>query len=220
MNSLLKSDRILARLLELHPKKIDLALDRVLRLLHDLDDPHLKLPPVIHVAGTNGKGSTVAYLRAILEAAGLRVQSNVPVPGAVETARLDVVGHSLIDLGDDEYTRGRPHPMIDPELRNDLLAKTLADPAVAVVLLDVVIGYGAHPDPAGLIAQVVESAAKARPGCLPVVIASITGTDADPQGYSRQAARLAASGVLVAASNARAASLAAGVVLGSAPMVS
>ncbi len=170
--------------------------------------------------GLYSGGTLCNEAQIVLMAAGLRVQSNVPVPGAVETARLDVVGHSLIDLGDDEYTRGRPHPMIDPELRNDLLAKTLADPAVAVVLLDVVIGYGAHPDPAGLIAQVVESAAKARPGSLAVVIASITGTDADPQGYSRQAARLAASGVLVAASNARAASLAAGVVLGSAPMVS
>ena len=77
MNSLLKSDRILARLLELHPKKIDLALDRVLRLLHDLDDPHLKLPPVIHVAGTNGKGSVCAFSRAMLEAQGLKVHMHI-----------------------------------------------------------------------------------------------------------------------------------------------
>ena len=77
MNSLFKSDRILARLLELHPKKIDLALDRVLRLLHDLDDPHLKLPPVIHVAGTNGKGSVCAFSRAMLEAQGLKVHMHI-----------------------------------------------------------------------------------------------------------------------------------------------
>ena len=77
MNSLLPSDRILARLLELHPKKIDLALDRVLRLLHDLDDPHLKLPPVIHVAGTNGKGSVCAFSRAMLEAQGLKVHMHI-----------------------------------------------------------------------------------------------------------------------------------------------
>jgi dihydrofolate synthase / folylpolyglutamate synthase len=67
------SDRILERLLTLHPKLIDLSLDRVMRLLKTLGDPQDELPPVIHVAGTNGKGSTVAFLRAFLEAAGQRV---------------------------------------------------------------------------------------------------------------------------------------------------
>jgi dihydrofolate synthase/folylpolyglutamate synthase len=66
------SDKVLARLLSLHPKLIDLSLDRVVRLLGQLGDPHKKLPPVIHVAGTNGKGSVVAYLRAMLEASGRR----------------------------------------------------------------------------------------------------------------------------------------------------
>lgn len=66
-------DSILTRLLALHPKRIDLSLDRVERLLAALDHPERKLPPVIHIAGTNGKGSTTAFLRAILEAAGLRV---------------------------------------------------------------------------------------------------------------------------------------------------
>src|SRR5882757_7143202 len=68
-------DSIVARLNALHPKRIDLSLDRVLRLLAALDHPERKLPPVIHVAGTNGKGSTLAFLRAILEAAGLRVHA-------------------------------------------------------------------------------------------------------------------------------------------------
>ena len=67
------SDATLARLLDLHPRFIDLRLDRVLAFLDDLGNPQNKLPPVIHVAGTNGKGSVVACLRAILEAAGLRV---------------------------------------------------------------------------------------------------------------------------------------------------
>jgi len=71
-----RSDAVLKRLLALHPKKIDLALDRILRLLHELGDPHLKLPPVIHVAGTNGKGSCCAFLRAMLEAQGLRVHTH------------------------------------------------------------------------------------------------------------------------------------------------
>jgi dihydrofolate synthase / folylpolyglutamate synthase len=68
-------DFIVARLTSLHPKRIDLSLDRVRRLLAALDHPEKKLPPVIHVAGTNGKGSTIAFLRAVLEAAGKRVHT-------------------------------------------------------------------------------------------------------------------------------------------------
>ena len=66
-------DAIVARLTALHPKRIDLSLERIERLLAALDHPERRLPPVIHVAGTNGKGSTIAFLRAILEAAGKRV---------------------------------------------------------------------------------------------------------------------------------------------------
>src|SRR5437899_4296029 len=66
-------DTIVARLTQLHPKLIDLSLDRMWRILGALGNPQRRLPPVIHVAGTNGKGSTIAFMRAILEAAGLRV---------------------------------------------------------------------------------------------------------------------------------------------------
>ena len=76
---------LIARLSALHPKRIDLNLERMHRLLARLDHPERKLPPVIHVAGTNGKGSTIAYLRAILEAAGLRVHVYTsPVSGAAQ----------------------------------------------------------------------------------------------------------------------------------------
>lgn len=69
------SDAILARLMTLHPKVIDLSLDRVLDLLDKLDNPHRRLPPVVHIAGTNGKGSVAAYMRAALESAGYRVHA-------------------------------------------------------------------------------------------------------------------------------------------------
>jgi len=72
-----RSTAILDRLLALHPKKIDLALDRMLRLLGDLGNPQLRLPPVIHVAGTNGKGSACAFSRAMLEAQGLKVHTHI-----------------------------------------------------------------------------------------------------------------------------------------------
>jgi dihydrofolate synthase/folylpolyglutamate synthase len=68
-------DAILARLLKLHPKRIDLSLDRIWRILNALGHPERNLPPVIHVAGTNGKGSTVAFMRAMLEGAGLKVHA-------------------------------------------------------------------------------------------------------------------------------------------------
>src|SRR3712207_3908585 len=67
------SDALIARFLALHPKSIDLSLDRIRRLLADLGHPERRLPPTIHVAGTNGKGSTIAFMRAILESAGLAV---------------------------------------------------------------------------------------------------------------------------------------------------
>ena len=69
-----KSDAILERLLRLHPKKIDLSLGRVLKLLELLGAPHENLPPVVHVAGTNGKGSSIAFMRAMLEVAGYRAR--------------------------------------------------------------------------------------------------------------------------------------------------
>ena len=90
------SDKILTRLLTLHPRLIDLSLDRVLRLLAALGNPQDKLPPVIHVAGTNGKGSTVAFLRSCLEAAGKRVHVYTS-PHLVRFAERIRVAGKLID---------------------------------------------------------------------------------------------------------------------------
>ncbi|HEY9531133.1 MAG TPA: acyl-CoA synthetase FdrA [Burkholderiales bacterium] len=118
--------------------------------------------------------------------------------------RKGLTGHQFIDLGADEYTRGRPHPMIEPEIRNDHVRRALSDPSVAVVLVDVVLGHGAHDNPAGVLAR-NELNRK-------TVVASVTGTEQDPQVWSRQAALLRAAGVLVAPSNAHAAELAASVI--------
>jgi len=114
--------------------------------------------------------------------------------------------HTLIDLGDDVFTRGRPHPMIDLRLRNDRLLEEAADPQVAVILLDVVLGYGSHPDPAAEMVPVLKKIKKKRGS--PVIVASVCGTDEDPQGLERQEAALREAGVLLAESNARAARLA------------
>jgi FdrA protein len=118
--------------------------------------------------------------------------------------RLKLKGHEFVDLGSEEFTRNRPHPMIDPEIRNAHVAKALADKKVGVILLDLVLGYGAHADPAGILIRALK-------GKKPV-IASVTGTDSDPQVRSLQVAALREAGVLVAPSNAHAAELAASLV--------
>jgi FdrA protein len=110
-------------------------------------------------------------------------------------------GNRFIDLGGDKYTRGKPHPMIEPELRNEHVREALADPAVGVLLLDVVLGYGSHENPAAVLAKAL------KPG--KTLIASVTGTEQDPQVRSRQVSILRDAGVIVAQSNAHAAELAA-----------
>jgi FdrA protein len=123
-------------------------------------------------------------------------------------------GHLLIDCGADEYTRGRAHPMIDPTVRLDRLAAAVADPACTVLLLDVVLGYGAEPDPAALLAPAIEAALSGRADL--AVVVSLCGTRADPQDRDRQAAALQAAGAAVFASNAAAARHAAALAAGKA----
>ena len=101
---------LIARLSSLHPKRIDLSLDRMHRLLEQLDHPERKLPPVIHVAGTNGKGSTIAYLRAILEAAGVRVHvfTSPYLVRLNECFRIGRAGGGTL-IGDDELCATLEH---------------------------------------------------------------------------------------------------------------
>ena len=120
-------------------------------------------------------------------------------------------GHRVVDLGEDVFTVGRPHPMIDGSVRREWIARVAADPTTAVLLLDVVLGYGAHPDPAGELTPALEAARRDAAGdgrCL-AVVASVTGTEADPQRRSTQVAALRKAGVVVMDSNAQAARLAA-----------
>ncbi len=106
-------------------------------------------------------------------------------------------GHTFVDFGDDAYTAGRAHPMVDPTIRLQHLAQAADDDDTAVLLLDVVLGHGAEPDPAALLAPAIATIRK------PVVI-TVVGTDADPQGLSRQVQALADAGAEVYLSNAAA----------------
>jgi FdrA protein len=120
----------------------------------------------------------------------------------------------ITDLGADDYTQGRPHPMIEPRLRNAFVEEAALDPTVAVVLLDVVLGHGSHADPAGVLCTAVEAARRhaAGEGREIAVVASVCGTDDDPQGFTQQVQTLIDAGVVVAASNAQAARCAAQIV--------
>ena len=144
-------------------------------------------------------GGTLAYEALGLLAARLRdVASSVLGDGA---------GHRVVDLGEDRFTVGRPHPMLDFSLRREWIAKEAADPETAVLLLDLVLGDGAHADPAADLALAIAAARATRPGL--AVVASVTGTDADPQDRTRQARQLIDAGAVVMPSNAQAARLAA-----------
>ncbi len=119
-------------------------------------------------------------------------------------------GNTIIDLGDDVFTVGRPHPMIDPSTRVDRMLAECDDPSIAVMLVDCVLGYGSCDDPAGALVPVIlkakESAVK-RGGYLSV-IASVTGTTGDPQGFASQVEKLEQAGVVVMSSNYQAVQLA------------
>ena len=154
------------------------------------------------VRGLFAGGTFCAEAQIVFGQRGLSVVSNVPVLGA-RPLRGATDGHVLIDLGDDEFTRGRPHPMIDPAVRDRPIVDALADRAVGVLLIDVVLGYGAHADPAAHLVRVL---GERKDG--PLVIASVTGTDGDPQPRSVQVEKLVAAGVAVAESNAKAAEMA------------
>ena len=148
-------------------------------------------------------GGTLAY-----EAIGILKARRADVaPGVTGGGK----AHRVVDLGEDRFTVGRPHPMIDGTVRREWIEKEGADPETAVLLLDVVLGYGAHPDPAGEILPAIRAARRAAEaaGRHLAVVASVCGTEGDPQRRSSQVAALEAAGVIVMPSNAQAARLAA-----------
>ena len=152
-------------------------------------------------------GGTLCYEAQVVLSRSLGpVYSNIPLrpelglpapPGA----------HVCLDLGEEEYTRGRPHPMIDPSARREIMREQAGGGEVAVVLLDVVLGYGSHPDPAGEIADtcaelIADGAA---------VVAYVLGTRGDPQDFGRQRRTLREAGAIVTESSAQAARAAAAI---------
>jgi len=173
--------------------------------------------PVPPVWGADGHPVRPGALRALYSGGTLCVEALMLAeldidPGEVTTnlhgraADLKANGHLFVDFGDDALTAGRPHPMIDPLLRLEQLRADAARPDTAVVLMDVVLGHGAQPDPAADLAPAIEAARLGgRAGGGPAVIVTLIGTRDDPQDLQRQAGALASAGAHVYLSNAEAA---------------
>jgi succinyl-CoA synthetase alpha subunit len=164
-------------------------------------------------------GGTLCYEAQVIwkEVLDIPVHSNAPLPGGSplpDSTRSRQ--HTVVDLGEEEFTVGRPHPMIDNDLRIRRILQEARDPEVAVILFDVVIGYGAHPDPASELGKAVEEARRlARgEGRELVFVVSVTGTEEDPQSLSKTISTLERAGVIVCSSNSAAARLTALLVSG------
>jgi FdrA protein len=156
-------------------------------------------------------GGTMCFESMVVLASRLgEIRSNTPLRPGWDLPAPDGA-HICLDLGEEEYTRGKPHPMIDPLAREEELRRAAGQSSTAVVLLDVVLGHGSHEDPAGALAPVLADIGGGSTSDGPTVIAYVLGTDDDPQHLSGQVERLQEAGCLVAPTVARAALLAAAV---------
>lgn len=159
-----------------------------------------------YIRGIFSGGTLCDEAMLILKGLVGEVYSNIPLKPSLKLKN-NRVSHknSLVDLGDDEFTKGRPHPMIDFTLRNERIIQEAKDPETAVILLDIVLGYGAHPDPANALAPAIKEARERNIS----VVASLCGTEDDPQEYEKQKEELKKIGVIIMPSNTQAARFAA-----------
>jgi len=151
-------------------------------------------------------GGTLADEAMKLLGVNYDIYSNIPLSPEMAIKNLpEGRGHICLDLGEDEFTRGRPHPMIDPQTRTDFF-KSHVDGKTGVILVDVVLGFGSHSDPAGAVAASVREIRQrlSNQGKDVVVIASVCGTDLDSQDLHKSVATLEEEGILVMPSNAQA----------------
>ena len=166
------------------------------------------VPAQRYVRGIFSGGTFCFEAQLVHAAAGISAFSNTPTAGnRLLENNWKSQENTIIDMGDDEFTQGRPHPMIDPSLRNKRIQDDADDPATAVVLFDVVLGYGSCENPIDDLLRVIESAkANANAGGRTLAfVGHVCGTDLDPQGRSKVLADLKSAGVLLASSNAEAA---------------
>lgn len=158
-------------------------------------------PDQRYVRALMSGGTFAAEAQVVFSDLGLAdVFSNVPFGSAGRLSDpLVSRANTIVDMGSDEFTLGRPHPMIDYSLRVARIREEAGDPQAAVILFDVVLGYGSHPDPASELSEAVRYASERA-----AVVCSVTGTDGDPQGRRGVYMALADAGARVARTNAEA----------------
>ena len=202
--------KAVALLRERDPREVEVALESRDAAIWDRAEelagrcsPGQKYVRALMSGGTFAAEAQVIFADLISD-----VSSNVPTAGARRlTDPLSTAKNAVIDFGADEFTVGRPHPMIDYSLRRQRIAAEADDPETAVILLDVVLGHGSHPDPSAELADVVSEASDRV-----IVVCSVTGTDQDPQNRGVVERELTDAGAIVARSNAAACMEAASVV--------
>ena len=183
---------------EVGAKEIDKIVSKEVSKLH----PSQKYLRALYTGGTLADEAM-----KLLGKEGFSIYSNIPLSPEFKLQDIHKsVEHTCIDLGDDNFTVGRPHPMIDPIGRIERLPKEVLDEEVAVILMDFVIGYGSNMDPAGeMIPYIIEAKRKFESKNKYLsVIGYICGTDKDPQSYREQKEKLEAAGVILMPSNAQA----------------
>jgi succinyl-CoA synthetase alpha subunit len=162
------------------------------------------LPEQRHVRGLFSGGTLCDEAMYALLEVGEDVWSNIQkTPGFIVHAGDASRGHTFLDFGDDEFTNGRPHPKIDPSLRLQRLLQEADDPSVAVIVMDFVLGFGAHEDPVGVtLPAIAEAKRKAAATDRHLeIVGYVLGTDQDSQSYAAQVAALEAADVTVTRSS-------------------
>jgi succinyl-CoA synthetase alpha subunit len=191
---------------ELHPqtlKQLMFSRDELISVVNSAAEELKKDQKYIRGLYTGG---TLAYESLVILGRLIgQVYSNAPLePGLKLIDSYRSMKDSIVDLGEEEFTAGRAHPMIDPTIRKMRLIEEAKDPDVAVILMDIMLGYGSHPDPAGAMLGAIEEAKKIAEagGRVQPVLAHVCGTEHDPQPRSDQEAKLKEAGVYVFPTNA------------------
>lgn len=160
-------------------------------------------------------GGTLCYESLVILDDKFDIESNVPLRKELFLeAPTKGKKHCCVDLGEDEFTRGIPHPIIDTGLRGQRLEEDMRDPTCRVIMMDIVLGFGADPDPASKFAAIINRVRKDLPDGGPIIVCSVCGTDADPQSCAQQEKILEDAGCFVFPTNAQAAKAVARIVLG------